>query len=352
MKKYSILCCLISVLLLLSACAAPGTARETTQGSEQMTERTAEPPTQTPSAELTTQEASLTVVPQYGGWGPGPLVCMNDAAFDAVREAEATVMGGTWPVYVNEYPCDFGGPMYGVTEELTGAEKEDLERYLTLLYGEGDYGIEKDLYDSYVVSCEKEGWKFLGHANHEIAVLGPSPFSEKPTHEELLQNELVAAALSYAEIGAPAVSESIDIAYDGRICSYEFQITEGSEKTPYRFFQYIEVSVTAEADSDDVSMLVRVHSMDPGTLTQEGTESLPGAEAVDAFLRQIFPNDPPQDYCVEVTYSAKANPGYYVPIYRVYAREPAISGEYGQPMYSVVEITAENLLPPAADDTE
>lgn len=353
MKKYSILCCLVSVLLLLSACAAPGTAQETAQEPEQMTERTAESPTQTPSAELTTQEASLTVVPQYGGWGPGPLVCMNDATFDAVREAEAMVMGGTWPVYVNEYAMSFGGPLYEITEELTEMEREDLKRYLTLLYGDDDYVIERNPYGAHAVSYDKEGWSFFGHVNNGISACGPTPFAEKPTHEELLKNEMVAAALSYADIVNPVIEESVEISYDGTVCSYVFQLTDASVSGKIQsYFQKVYISVSPSSDPGDASMLIQVSCIDPETLVQESEESLPSAEAVDAFLRQIFPNDPPQDYCVDVTYSAKANPGYFVPIYRVYAREPAISGEYGQPMYSVVEITAENLLPPAADDVE
>ena len=353
MKRYSILCCLFFVLLPLSACAAPGTAQETTQGSEQMTEWTAEPPTETSPAELTAEEASPAVVPQYGGWGPGPLVCMNDTAFDAIRKAEATVMGGTYPVYVNEYAMSFGGPLYEITEELTEMEREDLKRYLTLLYGDDDYVIERNPYGAHAVSYDKEGWSFFGHVNNSISAGGPTPFAEKPTHEELLQNEMVVAALSYADIGNPVIEESVEFSYDGTVCSYVFQLTDASVSGKIQScFQKVYISVSPSSDPGDASMLIQVSCIDPETLVRDSVESLPGAESVDAFLRQIFPNDPPQDYCVDVTYSAKANPGYFVPIYRVYAREPAISGEYGQPMYSVVEITAENLLPPTADDVE
>lgn len=337
MKKfYAALAALLAALLLLSACGAG-----TQEGTEPSSDGEAET-TSTGEA-----EPVLTQLPRYGGWGDGAVVHLDSAAVTALRESEAARVGAVYPVFVNDYPTDQGGPIYEITEALTAREEANLLRFLTLLYGEGDYELEHPDYSPDSVIYEHGDASFNSHPN-SIAALLDASFLGKPAPSELLQNTAVKAALAYVGIETPRVEESTTFKIDGSVMDYCYRITEtyadNNDQMLYDSFRY----VTAEYAPQEGRLGIRAADIDPLELEQEREAAMPARAAVDSLLTQLFPDAPPEEYYIDVSYTRvsdrEAGVGYFIPQYSVYIKEESVSEELRTSVYSVANLTIENLL--------
>lgn len=277
---------------------------------------------------------SLSLIPtlQTGG---GEFYLMQ-LAFPEILLLER-VQGHIYPIYQNPYPVDHGGPQYEITEELIAGMQRSLSRYLSLIWGEGNYTGTYNPDIPYVVSYDQDGLSFVAGAESvNVTSTAYSPYSTL-TPEDLYANPLFRAALSYCGITTPTVTAEIEYNIYGEISNYNYIVTEATDDPQEALLKRIFSSVTIRSYTGENLLSVSVRSM--GRPAEVGITTLASTEDIESYLLEAYPELSKKPHAIQVFYSTHARQGYYLPSYRIYFEEAELSEEYRAPAYTILELT-------------
>ena len=343
MKNVVLIFTIIVLIISILGCT---TEKKPITDSQDLTTRTSSIPQETPTAattsapQKTNSTFALQEVPKYGGSGSYSLTVLNPDITECNEEAHTQNNG--YFVYVNPYPVDQGGPTYEITDSIIAQEKNLLQNFLVCFYGEGEYEITYD--PSISTKVIFENTEIFATADCAGINIGSSlyPFPYNLTTETLHDNPMLSAAITYLEIENPTILQSMEYGFDGTVSRYVYTIFEFSEDpliAAYnRSFSNIQVNVSAETGY----VIVKIMNVAPAETTNAVT--LASDAQIDAYLAARFPDAVPEDYIVEVYYDSHVHPGYYVPCYRIYLEEAAISAQLEVPVYTVLSLTNAELL--------
>ncbi len=337
---------LLSLLVFGMVLTLFGCARENASigGTEQTEALTAMP---TPAPQTAPDEPTeaaedevLAALPRYGGAGDYDLTVLDDKSAKAV--GQDYVAGSDYPIFVDPYPVGQGGPSYEITQEIIARQETSLEEYLTLLYGTGDYGFSQADDSLQRTVFEDSDISVRADANGLTVSSSAYPVGQALTAETLNDNPLLRAALDYLDIESPRLLQSFSYGYDGQLLGYSYQIFETEAESLAdacsRSFSSIRVNVFVGVDD----VIIKILNVTPSRTEQ--TVRAVSEEDLDTYISAQFPDFPPEDYRVEVYYDKNVQPGFYVPCYRVYLAEAAVSEQLEVPVYTVLSLANSELM--------
>ncbi|MBR6825432.1 MAG: hypothetical protein IKM59_02685 [Oscillospiraceae bacterium] len=277
---------------------------------------------------------SLSLIPNLQAGG-GEFYLMQPA-FPEILLLERA-QGDIYPIYQNPYPVDHGGPQYEITEEFIAGMQRSLSRYLTLIWGEGNYTGTYNPDIPYVLSYEQGGLSFVAGAESvNVTSTAYSPYSTL-TPEDLYANPLFRAALSYCGITTPTITAEIEYNIYGEISNYNYIVTEATDDPQEALLKRIFSSVTIRSYTGENLLSLSVRSM--GRPAEVGITTLASTEDIESYLLEAYPELSKKPHTIQVFYSTRARQGYYLPSYRIYFEEAELSEEYRTPAYTILELT-------------
>lgn len=284
--------------------------------------------------------ALLSVLPRYGGAGDFDLTVLEDASAELVGQNYTA--DAEFPVFVDPYPTGQGGPAYEITQAVLSRQEASLEEYLTLLYGKGDYEFSQADDSLHRTVYEDDDITVWAGANGLTVSSASHPVGQSLTEDELYTDPLLCAALEYLEIEEPRILQSFAYGYDGQLlrCSYQIFAAETEPLADAFSRSFSSILVNVFIGVDDV--IIKIPNITP-TQTGETVRTVSEAE-LDSYLETQFPDFPPEEYRVEVSYDKNVRPGFYVPCYRVYLAEAAISEQLEVPVYTVLSLANSELM--------
>lgn len=289
---------------------------------------------------------ALQEIPKYGGSGSYSLTVLDADTAEILEQEDFTQ--AAYPVYIDLYPTDQGGPTYEITDSIIAQEKAILQEFLSLFFGEGEYEVSHDTDVSHM-SYYEDSSIFASASCKGVSISSAEyPFPEDLTAETLHDNPLISTALAFSGIKNPTIQKSIKYNREGLISRYQYTIFESNENpfvTAYnRSFSYIEVVFAVSTGN----VYVQTSVISPAKTDE--TISLATNEQIKAFLTAQFPDAVPEDYIVEIYYDSHVQLGYYIPCYRVYLEEPELSTQLEIPVYTVLSLTNTELLEDTATE--
>ncbi len=247
---------------------------------------------------------------------------------------------GSDGIYADPCPSGQVGPVYADTPELLKAKEEHLHRYLSLLFGEGDYTFQYD--EAFSIRSPfytKEDLTVFGNAwGVNISTPIDSPLTEL-TVKELSENPILDAALRFTGIQAPVIQQRITYEStidptDGTVKDYRYTVIEAPEFPSALLTLCKSISITYNPGTSYLHISITNTAEPP----RAGTTGVPtGVDFMEAVGDRIPFADRYLTGYVECYYSSQVVLGYYVPCYRVYILNDALTEQYGIPTYTVYD---------------
>ena len=251
--------------------------------------------------------------------------------------------GDIYPIFQNPYPVDHGGPQYEITEEFIVKMQRSLTRYLTLIFGEGNYTGTYNPDIPYVLSYDQDALSFIAGAESvNVTSTSYSPYSSL-SHGDLYANPIFRAALSYCGITTPTIAAEIEYNIYGEISNYNYIVTEAADGPQEALLNRTFSSVSIRSYTGENLLSVSARSMERPA--EVGITTLASTEDVESYLSESYPELSKKPHTIQVFYSTHARQGYYIPSYRIYFEEDELSEEYGAPVYTIVDLTDTRFLP-------
>ncbi len=248
---------------------------------------------------------------------------------------------GSNAIYADPCPSGQAGPVYADTPELLKAKEEHLHRYLSLLLGEGDYAFQYD--EAFSIQSPfytKEDLTVFGNAwGVNISIPMDSPLTEL-TSKELSEIPILEAALRFAGIQTPVIQQRITYEptidpKEGTVKDYRYTVVEASESPSAVLALCRSISMTYNPRTG----YLRIDVTNTAEPTRVDTVGIPtGVDFMEAVGDRIPFADRYITGYVECYYSSQVVLGYYVPCYRVYIHNEALTEQYGLPTYTVFDL--------------
>lgn len=262
-------------------------------------------------------------------------------AFSELHSPEST-QGSVYPIYLDPYPVDQGGPQYEITEEYITEIQGNMGHYLSLIFGNGDYAGVYNPDIPYALFYDREDLSIVaGKESLSVTSTAYDVYSTL-TLEDLDTNPLFRAALSYIGIVNPSITADIEYDVNGKVYQYNYFITEYTENPQESLFNHtfshIMIRSYVEGSLLSISLIHRDQPVEVGATTLATTED------IEDYLQKSHPELAQKPHVTEVFYSSKVLTGYYIPSYRIYFEEAELTKEYGAPAYTVLEFTDSRFL--------
>ena len=289
------------------------------------------------AAKNTDKVIDIEIVSQ-GTLGEGERIVSVDSGVGFVDSA--TDLPNMFPVYVNDYAYGHEGPSYNVTDALKTTISQNLSSYLGLLYD--DFSSQEVTFSSdssreYEVYYVKNATEVRSLMNSISVLSSDYDISNQITDEELLDNELVKAAVSYLDLTDPVVTQTVEYKTDGTEEMRTYIVTENTsdafQNVLNRSFSCI--TVTKYAGSSDV--IVQISDVATEGLSKYADYQALSYSDVLAALTSYYPNMETADVKTEIYYSATVQPGYFFPCYRFYIKD-GVATLSTNDRYTVVDV--------------
>ncbi len=251
---------------------------------------------------------------------------------------ENTLLPETFPILINEFSYGPEGPLFLVDETMKESMKNELLRYLKLVYNNAkieENSFKSDMDREFEVYFEKDGTIFRSFMNG-LSVLSKDTSSFKNYSEEtILENSFIEAAVAFLELDNLKVSIVTEYGSDRSPYSCTYRIYEGDDDLLQdimnKCFTYIEF--TQYRDSDYIVAKI----INRKTPKEYDNRPILSYESALAYLNNLYPDTGKRDVKAEVFYSTAVQPGYFMPCYRFYI-DTGETDTDGSPIYSVVSI--------------
>lgn len=246
-----------------------------------------------------------------------------------------------FPVYVNDYSYGQEGPLYSVTDDLKNAVSDNLARFLKCLYKNFDLQKAKFYSDEnreFEVCYANGATEVRSLMNSVSALSSEYGISDNMTDDELLNNELVKAAVAYLGLSTPTITRTVEYNTDGTENSITYVITEATNDA----FQHVlnrsfaRITVTKYVGSDEA--VLQIGNVELDGLTKYADFQAISYDDVVASLATYYPTVDTSDIQAEIYYSATVQPGYFFPCYRFYIKDNATASRNGAERYIAVDV--------------
>ncbi|MBR4309043.1 MAG: hypothetical protein IKT58_05560 [Oscillospiraceae bacterium] len=252
--------------------------------------------------------------------------------------------GRIYPLYADPYPYDETGPLFAVTEDFLVLEQRNLQTYMTLLLGEGEYTGKYDQSVSHKLFYEGYGLSLIvGERGVHITSSEYGLYPEL-TREDLAENSLIRAALSYCSIDTPVIIREVEYNIHGEEQTYIYTLTQATADPFTELLSYSYSYVTVRSFAEEEGSLLLVSAVRDTELYEQGIATIATREEVERYVHEAYPELADHPHVVELYYSSKVLPGYRVPCYRVIFTEEDLSKQYGVPVYTLVDLTDARFL--------
>lgn len=335
MKK--ILVILLSFALLFSLSACGNNETMTADGASNGSGDAASTGDAANNTDKITSDVKIQIIPQNPMAQGERIVSISDNL--GFVDAE-TDLPETFPIYVNDYVYGQEGPLYDVTDEVKSTISFNLSRFLGFLYDdfsadEAEYSSDSGReYEIYYVNNSTE----VRSSINSISIITSDydiPYGIKA--KELLENEVVKAAIAYLEIKNPVVTSTVEYRADG---TEDMIIYKVLGKTSSAFGNAINnsfSSITVINYKDLDSTIVQIRYIYFDGLTEYAQH--PDISYLDAVaaLSTYYPEMDKSDIKTEIYYNASVKPGYFFPCYRFYIKDGVLT-QSGDDRYTVVDV--------------
>ncbi len=246
----------------------------------------------------------------------------------------------SFPVYVNDYAYWEEGPLYEVTDAVRETISDNLSRFLGYLYD--DFSPENVQYSSYdevdyLVYYTRDDTDVSSSMNKISVLSSDHSISNDAADDELLNNEVVKAAMSYLGLTDPVVTETVEYGTDGSEYLHTYEISERADDVFRHILNRSFSSITVEKYMGDEEILVIIGDVSVDELTKYGDYPALSYTDVVAELTSYYPEMDTTDVEAEIYYSSSIEPGFFFPCYRFYIKDGTTTRS-SEGTYKVVDV--------------
>lgn len=247
---------------------------------------------------------------------------------------ESSDMPERVPVYRDPYPNDHGEPEYEFTDEVKEIRRRNLADFLDMLYGAQEareYEISEDG-PHYLVSWHTDTLEAWGREYGVHIYTKEYNVRRDAENDDLLNNEMILAALEYTGIKQPQVSRTVEYKGGGRAAGNVYTITGQSESVLESMlsnrFRYISVSFDAKDGKNGDTARIVIEKSEPQEA--ESCETVSFKDAL-SYIQRKYSDKEVTKIQAETRYERTAAKGYFVPCYKFYVEfQSETNGEKGQ----------------------
>lgn len=228
----------------------------------------------------------------------------------------------SYPVFINEYASNQSGRLYEINDTLQSKMKDNLQSYLEILYEDFD---SSDLFyypeyaGGYTTSYNQGNSEFNSTVNGLSVFTTDYNIDLNSKDTDILNNDIVMAAISYMGFNEPIISSRIVYSADGEAYEKNYQIINKSSDINNimlsNSFAKINLSKGFNEDSLYLSLTQIME------LKEEKVYSTLPYEKILSALVKIYPNMDKDSIKAETYYNGMEQPGLYIPSLRIYFKE-------------------------------
>lgn len=246
---------------------------------------------------------------------------------------ESTVLPDRVPVYRDPCPVDHGEPEYEFTDEVKEIRRGNLTDFLDILYGnheEREFDIAEEG-SRYLVSYQADRLEAWGREYGIHVYTKEYGVREDAENGNLLNNELILAALEYTGIRQPQVRRNQEYKGNGKAQGGSiYIITEQSEDLLESMrsvrFKSISVGLDTQGKKNRDTVRVVIEKNEPEEM--ETCETVSYEQALQ-YVREKYADKNVSAIRAEACYERKAAKGYFVPCYKFYVEYEQDKGAGG-----------------------
>ena len=321
MNKHIISVCIASFLLFLmflTGCDTPPLSYD----NEEASSVTANPH---PSD---ANQDTFFIIAEYhpgGGMGDNHIRTRIDLD-DLMLNNTDTDLLSEWPVFVNQYPFEQGGPLFYTGPATFEIFRANLAEFLGLLYNTEDVLGFNIALREYASASYDTGSTIIhsGPIGVSMSITDEFGLLDDFISGNVLDNALIQAAMEYINIENPRISTTTNYNLSGEVRGYLTVITNETEDLLEdilnRSFSYIRLAKSPELDRIsfavrriDISELYSHAPLIPLEAAMEHVQTMHGVADTNRMH-------------VEIYFSGAAIKGFYIPAYRIYIADEEDSG--------------------------
>ena len=240
---------------------------------------------------------------------------------------EESTLPTSFPVYVNKYPVDQGGPIYDIDQPIVDLMTENLSRFLNIL-GVSGYTIEQHEAEIFYRVSYNIGETWYSAGTSDVSIITKEyGIVDDMINGTLLNNNLIQAALAYLNIENPQIAPFWEYGGDG----YNYKITEATGDLMESILGNSFLHVIAVYHPDADGALIKIIKADISELASND-EVVPYEEARE-YIQDKYGV---AQIGAEIYYNFWVEIGYLIPCYKFFVEEGTTGA--GENIYSVIEI--------------